>query len=77
MSFRDQQKYLDALKKYEKNFDRKELEEYKTFVKMQKDEEDFDSLSLERLEELYGKYYQPIDKNKYDSFFKKKPDQFI
>ncbi|MHB8578670.1 MAG: hypothetical protein ACYDA4_02275 [Ignavibacteriaceae bacterium] len=74
MSFRDQQKYLDALKKYEKKFERKELEDYKTFVKMQKDEEDFDSLSLERLEELYAKYFQPVDKNKYDSFFKKKQE---
>ncbi|MHB1686448.1 MAG: hypothetical protein ACYCVH_03615 [Ignavibacteriaceae bacterium] len=72
MSFRDQQKYLDTLKKYEKKFDRNELEDYKTFVKMQKDEEEFDSLSLERLQELYDKYNQPVDKSKYDSFFKKK-----
>jgi len=72
MSFRDQQKYLDVLKKYETKFDRKELEDYKMFVKMQKDEEDFDSLSLERLQELYSKYDKPVDKSKYDSFFKKK-----
>ncbi|MCL5031458.1 MAG: hypothetical protein M1480_20845 [Bacteroidetes bacterium] len=72
MSYRDQQKYLDELRKYEKKFDHNELEEYKMFVKMQKDEEEFDSVSLQRLTELFGKYYQPVDKHKYDSFFKKR-----
>jgi hypothetical protein len=46
MSFRDQQKYLDELRKYEKKFDRNELEEYKMYMKMHKDEEEFDSVSL-------------------------------
>lgn len=72
MSFREQQKYLDSLKKFERKFDRKEAEEYKMFVKMHKDDEDFDSLSLKRLKELYDKYNVPVDKSKYDSFFKKK-----
>ena len=72
MSFRDQQKFLDALKKYEKKFEKKELEEYKMFIKMQKDDEDFDSISFERLQELYSKYDKPIDKSKYDTYFKKK-----
>lgn len=72
MSFRDQQKFLDALKKYEKNFEKKELEDYKMFIKMQKDDEDFDSISFERLQELYSKYDKPVDKSKYDTYFKKK-----
>ena len=72
MSFREQQKYLDSLKKFERKFDRKEAEEYKMFVKMHKDDEDFDSLSLKRLKELYDKYNVLVDKSKYDSFFKKK-----
>jgi hypothetical protein len=71
MSFRDQQKYLDELKKHEREFDRKELEDYKKFQKRQKDDEDFDSLSMKRLKELYDKYYKPVDKSKYDAFFKK------
>jgi hypothetical protein len=71
MSFRDQQKYLDTLKKFERKFDHKEAEEFKMFLKMQKDEEDFDSVSLTRLKELYDKYNVPVDKSKYDSFFKK------
>ena len=74
MSYRDQKKYLDALKKYERKFDRREEEDYKKFLKMQKDDEDFDSLSLRRLKEIYDKYYEPVDKSRYDAFFKKKGD---
>lgn len=71
MAFRDQQKYLDYLKRFESRFDKKELEDYKMFVKRQKDDEDFDTVSLSRLKALYDKYYQPVDKSKYDQFFKK------
>lgn len=71
MAFRDQQKYLDFLRKFESKMERKELEEYKIFVKRQKDDEDFDTVSMSRLKELYDKYYSPIDKSKYDNFFKK------
>jgi len=74
MSYRDQQKYLELLKKHERNFDRRELEDYKKFVKMQKDDEDFDSLSLSRLKEIYDKFNVPVDRSKYDAFFKKKED---
>jgi hypothetical protein len=74
MSFREQQKYLEVLRKYERKFDRKEAEDYKMFLKMQKDDEDFDSISLKRLKELYDKYNVPVDKSKYDSFFKKKEE---
>ena len=74
MSFRDQQKYLETLRKYEKNFDRREAEDYKMFVKMNKDEEDFDTVSLRQLKELYDKYNVPIDRSKYDAFFKKKEE---
>ncbi len=72
MSYRDQQKYLDALRRYEKKFDGDELEDYKMFLKRQKDDEDFDSVSMSRLKELYDKYNVPVDRSKYDAFFKKK-----
>jgi hypothetical protein len=72
MSYRDQQKYLDELRKYEKKFNRNELEDYKMYLKMHKDEEEFDSVSLQRLQELYEKYYEPVDIHKYDAFFKRK-----
>lgn len=71
MSFRDQQKLLDGLKKHVSKLDGRELEEYKMFVKRQKDDEEFDSLSMKRLKELYNKYHQSVDKSKYDHFFRK------
>jgi len=51
--------------------DRSELEDYKKFVKRQKDDEDFDSVSMSRLKKLYDKFYNPVDKSKYDHFFKR------
>ncbi len=74
MSFRDQKKYLDVLKRYEREFTREEAEEYKMFIKRQKDDEDFDSVSMSRLKELHDKYYKPADPSKYDKFFKKQDD---
>jgi hypothetical protein len=72
MSFRDQQKYIEALKKYKRNFDRKESEEFKMFLKRYKDDDEFDTLSMKRLKELFEKYNKPVDKSKYEQFFKKK-----
>jgi hypothetical protein len=74
MSFREQQKFIEGLKKFERNFDLKEAEEFKMFLKRQKDDEDFDTLSMNRLKELYNKYNKPVDKSKYNSFFKKKDE---
>ncbi len=74
MSYREQQKLLETLKRFERNFDPKESEDYKMFVKRQKDDEDFDSVSMKRLKELHDKYVKPVDKSKYDSFFKKKDE---
>ncbi|HQF43379.1 MAG TPA: hypothetical protein PK073_10750 [Ignavibacteriaceae bacterium] len=71
MAFRDQQKFLDYLKKFESRMERKELEDYKMFVKRQKDDEDFDTISMKRLKELYDKYYTSVDKSKFDNLFKK------
>ncbi len=74
MFFREQQKYIDALKKFERNFEKKEAEDFKMFLKRQKDDEDFDTLSMKRLKEIYDKYNKPVDKSKYNSFFKKKEE---
>ena len=71
MAYRDQQKYLDFLKRFENKMDSNELEDYKKFIKRQKDDEDFDTVSMSRLKKLYEKFYNPIDKSKYDHFFKK------
>jgi transposase len=71
MSYRDQLKYLETLQRFERKMDPKEKEELKMFVKRHKDEEEFDSVSMKRLKELYDKYNIPVDRTKYDSFFKK------
>ena len=74
MSYRDQQKLLDELKKHERKFTQQENDEYKMFIKRQKDDEDFDSVSMRRLKGLYDKYFKPADFSKYDKFFKKSDD---
>ena len=74
-SYREQQKLLDTLKKYERKFNRTEYDEYKMFLKRQKDDEDFDSVSMKRLKELHDKYYEPVDTSKFDKFFKKNSDE--
>ena len=71
MAYRDQQKYLDYLKRFEAKMDRVELEDYKKFVKRQKDDEDFDTVSMKRLKDIYDKFYVSVDKSKYDHLFKK------
>ena len=71
MAYRDQQKYLDFLKRFENKMDRNQLEDYKKLVKRHKDDEDFDTVSMKRLKELYDKFYVPVDKSKYDNVFKK------
>ena len=74
MSFRDQQKYLDVLKKYERKFSPVDKYAYDIFVKRQKDDEDFDTVSMKKLKELHDKYFVAADKSKLDSLFKKKEE---
>ena len=69
--FSDQQKMLDALKRYKRKFERKELDDYTMFVKRIKDDEDLDKLSLARLKELYDKYHANRPKPNLDNLFKK------
>jgi hypothetical protein len=74
MSYRDQQKYLDELKKHQKNFTRQEAEDFKKFLQRQMDDEDFDSVSMKKLKDMYDKYFKPADFSKYDKYFKKSDD---
>jgi len=71
MQYKEQQKYLDALKFYENKMTSAEKYDYKMFVKRQKDDEDFDSISLAKLKALYEKYMATKEKKNYDNFFKK------
>jgi hypothetical protein len=70
-AYREQKKYLDVLKKYERNFTRQESNEYKLFIKRDKDDDEFDTVSMKRLKELHDKYHKAVDTSKYDKFFKK------
>ncbi len=72
MSFRDQKKYLEALKRYQSKFTPKEYDEYRIFMKRDKDEEEFDTVSMRRLKELHDKYYIAPDRSKLNNLFRKK-----
>ena len=71
MSRRDQKKYFESLKRYERKFEIKELEDYKMLRKRHKDDEDLDKLSLERLKKLYEKYHLNRERKNYEDIFKK------
>ena len=71
MSQRDQRKFIDALKRYEKKMDSKERDEFKMFVKRDKDDEDLDKLSMSALKNIYDKYHSNRVKQNFDQIFKK------
>ena len=71
MSRRDQKKYFESLKRYERKFEIKELEDYKMLRKRHKDDEDLDILSLGRLKKLYEKYHLNRERKNYDDVFRK------
>jgi hypothetical protein len=68
---RDQVKYFEVLRRYERKFNPKELEDYKMLLLRHKDDEDLDKQSMERLKLLYEKYYVNREKKSYDDIFKK------
>lgn len=70
MSRRNQKKYFDDLKRFERKFDKKEAEEYKILLQRHKDDEDLDKQSLERLKGLHEKYFVNREKKNFDQFFK-------
>lgn len=71
MGIREQRKYFELLKKYERKFEPKELEDYKMLVKRNKDDEDLDKFSMERLIALHEKYHVNREKKNLDFLFKK------
>lgn len=68
---RDQKKYFEVLRRYERKFDPKEADDYRMMLMRHKDDEDLDKESLGRLQDLYEKYYVNREKKNYDDFFKK------
>jgi hypothetical protein len=73
--FREQKNLMDQLAKLQMKLSYSELTEYKMFVKRQKDDEEFDTLSMKRLRELVAKYEVKRDKSAFDNLFKPKQDQ--
>lgn len=71
MSSREQKDYFAILKRYEHNFNDRELNDYKMLSKRNKDDEDLDKLSMQRLKNLYEKYHLNREKKNYDQFFNK------
>jgi hypothetical protein len=72
MSYRDQKKFIETLKRYENKMDGKEKERFSMLVKRHKDDEDLDKQSMEFLKSIFEKYHVNRDKPNYDHLFKKK-----
>lgn len=71
MTAREQKKLLDELKRYESAMVPSDRDAYKMMVKRQKDDEDFDTLTEQKLTALHGKYVKFKSKSDFDQFFKK------
>jgi len=56
MSYVDQKKMIEALRYKTSRMIPKDKYDYEMYVKRDKDDEDLDSISMERLKELYEKY---------------------
>ncbi|MBI2419601.1 MAG: hypothetical protein HYV28_17200 [Ignavibacteriales bacterium] len=70
MAWREQKKFLDELKKFEPKMSEIDRDQYKMFVKREKDEEELDSLSMGRLREMHARYCIPAPKRDFNSLFK-------
>jgi len=63
MSQREQKKFFETLKRYERKFEQKELDDYRML------------LSMERLQKLFEKFHLNREKKNYDNFFTKHEDE--
>jgi len=70
MSSREQRDYFSILKRYERQFESDELNDYRMLAKRHKDDEDLDKLSMQRLKKLYDKYHVNRARKNFDQFFK-------
>jgi len=75
MSLKEQKRYFEILKRYERKFEQRELEDYKMLLKRHKDDEDLDKLSMDRLKILFDKYHTNREKKNFDHLFKKPDSQ--
>ena len=75
MSYSQQKKLFETLKRYQTKFESKELSDFKMLFKRHRDDEDLDKLSFERLLKLHEKYHLNRPKKNYDHFFNKNDDE--
>ncbi len=71
MSAREQNKLLEALKRYASSMSPQDKEEYRKMVQRQKDDEDFDSVTMKKLQEIHKRYVSYKSKEDLDNLFKK------
>jgi hypothetical protein len=71
--FREQRNLMEQLAKLRHKFTMNELAEFKMFEKRQKDDEEFDTISMKRLRELFSKHEVKKDRSAFDNLFKPKP----
>ena len=69
MASKEQRDYFDILKRYERKFELREINDYKMLLKRHKDDEDLDRLSMERLRLMHQKYHLNREKKSTDQFF--------
>ena len=69
MGIREQARYFEILRRYERKFEPRELEDYRMLLKRHKDDEDLDKLSMQRLENLHAKYHLARERKNYDAYF--------
>lgn len=72
---REQRKLLEQLGKLRRKLDPKELEELKMFEKRNKDEEEFDTISMKRLRELVARHEVKRDKSAFNALFKPRQEE--
>lgn len=70
-SYREQKRLMEELKTFTRKFSSRDLYEYNMLLKRHKDEEEFDSVSFKKLQELHKKYYNKKDPRDFDHLFKK------
>ena len=71
MRSKDQRKYFEALKRFTNKFAPEEKKHYKMMLKRHKDDEDLDTLTFKKLEDLYNKYFKNREKPSLNDLFKK------
>ena len=74
MSYQNQKKYFENLRRYERKLEAKEKQKYSMLLKRHKDDEYLDKASFEWLKDLHEKYHINRPKPNYDNFFKKTQD---